>query len=204
MKYMKMLGLAAIAAAALMAVADSASATQLTSPTGTALPAGTVIKSELKEGVAKLAANFGNIECKESVNEDKTTNGGSSTETVRLIVTRWTFTNCNGGACTVVALRNGELEIHSISGTENGTVTGWGQEWTTNCSFFGINYHCIWSTGTSTSPTHMGVLTGGAPAVLDLHATLIRIGGTSGTACGSTGTFFGTLKVTSPNPLYVS
>lgn len=202
MKYLKMIGLAAIAAAALMAFAGSASATVLTSPAGTTLPAGTTIHAELKEGVAKLAASFGNIECKESTIEGKTANAGGAAETVRGTVSKLTFSNCNGGACTVTTLKPGELEVHAIGGG-NGTVTAKGQEVTTNCTFFGFNYHCIWQT--AATGTHLGQLTGGSPATLTATgATINRTGGTSGNACGSTGTWTAVYKVTKPNPLFVS
>ncbi|MGN6217221.1 MAG: hypothetical protein ACTHN7_09745 [Solirubrobacterales bacterium] len=198
MKYLKILGLAAIAAAALMAFAGSASATVLTSPTGTALPAGTTLESHLKAGSkAVLKGVFGNVECEESALSGTTSNAGGATETVKGAVATLTFAKCN---CEVVVLKKGELEIHAIAGTENGTVTASGQEVTTNCSFFGVNYHCIWST----SATDLGTLTGGSPAIISANATITRSGGNSGKACGSTGAWTAEYEVTKPNPLFVS
>ncbi|MGN6663604.1 MAG: hypothetical protein ACTHK6_05290 [Solirubrobacterales bacterium] len=200
MKYLKILGLAAIAAAALMAFAGSASATTLTSPAGTTLPAGTVIKSQLKAGKkAVLKGAFGNVECEASTLEGKTANTGSSTETVHGAVEGLTFTKCN---CEVVVLKKGELEIHTLNATAdgNGTVTASGQEVTTKCNFFGIEYHCIWKT----SGTDLGTLTGGTPAVIAAQeAVITREGGNSGGACGSTGKWTAEYEVTSPSTLLV-
>jgi hypothetical protein len=210
MKYLKIIGLAAIAAAALMAFAGSASATVLCkaneSPCSSAntYPAGTRIHAELKEGEAVLTAGFGNIQCKISTIEGKTANAGSSTETVHGAIEKLTFENCNGGACTVTVLKTGELEIHTELSTSNGngTLTAKGQEVTTNCTFFNVNYHCIWSTGTT--GTDLGTLTGGAPATLTAKEALIsRTGGTSGVACGSSGKWDAVYKVTTPSPLFV-
>ncbi|MGN6254863.1 MAG: hypothetical protein ACTHO8_07770 [Solirubrobacterales bacterium] len=199
MKYLKILGLAAIAAAALMAFAGSASATTLTSPAGTTLPAGTLIKSKLKSPKAVLHGAFGNVECEESTLEGKTANTGSSTETVHGAVEGLTFTKCN---CEVVVLKKGELEIHTLNATAdgNGTVTASGQEVTTKCNFFGIEYHCIWKT----SGTDLGTLTGGTPAVIAAkEAVITREGGNSGTACGKSGTWTAEYEVTSPTTLLV-
>jgi len=95
MKYVKMLGLAAVAAAALMAFvgASTASATVLCktagtgSPTGTtcpanqAYPAGTAITA-VNKGTVKLDTTFKTIECSGSEVKGSTSNEGSATETV--------------------------------------------------------------------------------------------------------------------------
>ncbi|MGN6254862.1 MAG: hypothetical protein ACTHO8_07765 [Solirubrobacterales bacterium] len=199
MKHLKLLGLAAIAAAALLAFAGIATATTLTSPAGTTLPAGTSIHLQLKAGTKTvLHGAFGNTECEESTLEGKTANTGSSTETVHGPVETLIYGTCN---CTVVVLKKGELAIHTLTATAdgNGTVTASGQEVTTKCNFFGIEYHCIWNT----SGTDLGTLTGGTPALLAENATFTREGGNSGTACGKSGTWTGDYEVTSPKPLLV-
>ena len=135
MKYVKMLGLASVAVAALMAFVGSstASATVLCTvegtnkagePTGTTCPAneaykgGTKIHAEFEATAevpkAKLTTSFQNIECEVSTVAGETINEGSATETVKGIVTALTFEKCN---CEVKVLKNaagnfGELEIH--------------------------------------------------------------------------------------------
>src|SRR5512144_2251569 len=120
MKYIKMLGLAAVAAAALMAFvgASSASATVLckTSVVGTGgiCPTGWGYSGEI-HGVAEVPPVLTgtiNIECEESTVQGNATEGtGSPTETPNGAITTLTFTgNCN---CEVVVVKNGTLEIHA-------------------------------------------------------------------------------------------
>jgi hypothetical protein len=198
MKYIKMLGLAAVAAAALMAFmgAGTASAAKLTSPAGTQLLAGTVIKAEA-EGHVTLHPPIGSITCAKSSVEGKTTTagGGNPTTTVKGEITLLTFTECNA---TVTVLKKGTLEIHSLGGG-NGTLTSSGAEVTVSFSGF----HCIFST----SNTDLGTVTGSgvtkSNATLDISATIPRTGGSSGVFCGSTAAWTGAYKVTQPNPLVI-
>jgi len=98
MKYLKMLGLAAVAACALMAFvgAETASATTLTCNGLTTCPAGTVIHDALK-GHGILHPVIGDIECNVTL-EGKLTNAGSSTTTVNGQTTSFSITNCTNGA----------------------------------------------------------------------------------------------------------
>lgn len=192
MKYLKILGLAAIAAAALMAFAGSASATVLTSPAGTKLPAGTVVHAEA-ESIVKLAAGFGNIECEESTISGKT--GQAEAPEITGAIETLTFGKCN---CTVAVLKTGSLGI-SVSTSPNGSVKGTGSEVTTSC--FGL--HCIWTT----NGTSLGTLTGSpnatTDATFDISAQIPRSGGTGGAFCGKEGTWSGSYKITQPTPLIV-
>lgn len=207
MKYLKILGLAAVAAAAVMAFAGTASATILTSPANTQLPAGTEINSHLVEkGKAVLKAEFGEVVCEESVVEGKTSNAGGATETVKGSISSLSFTKCN---CEVKVLANGELEIHSIAGTDNGTLTGKGTEVTTSCpSVFG-QQHCIWSTTTKAGgATDLGTLVGSKTGTEETaklkaeNAQITHIGGTS-FLCGEFGSWTAEYEVTTPKPLFV-
>ena len=213
MKYLKMLGLAAIAAGALMAFAGAgtASATTLTctNPPGTRVvcPTGTVIKAE-SEGHATLDSIIGNIECASTV-EGSTSNEGSSTETVSGNISALTFTGCTNSA-VVTVLAKGSLEVHTDpadpegkSGkTGNGTLTSTGTEVTVEQSGF----HCIFKT----NGTDIGTLTGATTATnaakefthmatLDISATIPRTGGRSGIFCGSSAPWTGSYTVVSPN-----
>jgi hypothetical protein len=204
MKYIKMLGLAAVAAAALMAFvgAGTASAAKLTSPAGTVVPVGTVIKAE-NEGKVVLDPPFGAIECSKSIVEGKVTNAGGITiiegkevtDTVKGEITTLDFTECNA---TVTVLKKGTLEIHSL-GNGNGTLTSNGAEVTVQF----VGTHCIFTT----SNTDLGTVTGSgntkSNATLDISATIPRTGGSSGIFCGSTAAWTGAYKVTAPNPLFI-
>jgi hypothetical protein len=198
MKYLKMFGLAALAAA-LMAfiVAGSASATTLTGAGGTALGAGTVITSEA-EGMTILHPPFGDIECEESKVGGKTTNAGSSTETVLGNLEALSFSKCNA---TVTVLQLGSLEIHTQNATanNNGTLTSSGTEVTVE--FFGT--HCIFKTSNTDIGTVTGSANTGGNATFDISATIPRTGGRSGPFCGSTAQWTGSYKITSPSTLNV-
>lgn len=203
MKYLKILALAVIATVALATVAGSASATVLTSPAGTVLPVGTTIHAELSEGSAKLATSFGTIECTSSTIEGKTANAGGAAETVRGTISSLTWGGCTvaGAPCgAFTTLKGGEFETHATGGG-NGTWTITRQEITSQCTFIGFTYHCVWTT---TTYVHAGSATGGAPAKLRTEVILSRSGGTSGAACGSTGKLTATYKFTKPNPLFIS
>jgi len=167
MRYIKMLGLAAVAAAALMAFvgASTASATVLVGTSGP-LGSGTTINAALEPGTeAVLEAGFGNIACGESTVHGTISNAGGAAATVSGPISKGglTFGACTGD--TVSVLKEGTLEIHHIAGTTNGTLTSSGAEVTV------INHdtggtHCIYRT----ENTHIGVLTGNKTGTATLHA----------------------------------
>lgn len=195
MKPLKILALLAVSAAALMALAGTASATELTAPAGTKLGKMAVIKMELKEGKAIFEDGTPpDVECGGSKIEGEVTNAGSATETVTLSVTALTFENCN---CEVAVLAKGTLIIHTREANSNGdgTVTGNGQQITYNCGGF----HCI----ATTNATDLGTLAGGAPAVFSVEAKVPRTGGRSGAFCGTVVNWRGVYKVTNWNELLV-
>jgi hypothetical protein len=185
MKYVKMLGLLAVAAAALMAFAGPASASTLTSPAGTTLATGSTI--EATSSNSKLHGSFITVECSHSqvkgtVSENATKNkkdaGGS--------ISTLDFTGCN---YTVTVSNAGSLSIAS-----NGTVTSTGAAITIHTSVG----ECVFST----SNTTVGTLTGGSGATLDINsASIPRTGGSF--FCGSSGVWTGNYTVTSPSYLAV-
>ena len=142
MNHTKILGLAAIVAAALMALigAGSASATTLTAPDGTTLAAGSLITAEA-EGTVTLHPPFGDITCEKSHVEGKTSNTGSTSETVKGNISTLSFTSCNA---TVTVVKTGSLEIHTqeTKANNNGTLTSSGTEVTVEF----IGTHCIFAT----------------------------------------------------------
>ncbi len=202
MKYVKMIGLAAIAAAALMAFvgASTASATEATctNPPGTKVmcETGTVLEATSEHGLLKGAVE---ITCTHSLVQGTQSNTGGSAETLRIAITALTFTKCENG-WDVTVLKKGELEIHTDSSTAdgNGTVTSIGAEVTTEQTGLGI--HCIFTTTTATDiGTLDGSSTTGKTATFTISGKIKRSGGRSGAFCGSEGEWSGDYTVLSPD-----
>lgn len=200
MKYLKMLGLATIAAVVLTALAGAgtASATVFCSTTaepctaGQKWPSGTALDFSVPSGGSFLWVNSGEaIEtCKGVTLRTEIVNSGSSTSTVSLKNKELTWSNCTY-ANTTVAL--GGLEIHKIVGTSNAIVTASEDiTWTINTVFYGS---CVfaWKAG-----KEFGEITEGNPAVLHVNSTVEKVSG-SNFACPENGTLVGTLNLTSPS-----
>jgi hypothetical protein len=92
---------------------------------------------------------------------------GTATETPRGPISALTFTGCN---CTVVVSTTGtgELEVHVIGDTGNGTVTGNGTTDTVSCVTIFGTVHCQYTIEND----HLGTLTGssttGGRATIDI------------------------------------
>jgi hypothetical protein len=207
-KVLKMLGLAVIAAAALMVLVGTgtASATVLckvavNTTTGVCAeryPKETELAAELNNGATEpmeLETEFMTIKCEASTLSGKTENEGNSTTTVKVALASVTFSKCN---CTVAVLKTGIFEIHWISGTDNGTLTSSGTEITVNCStVFGL-VHCIYVTNN----TDLGTLTGGSNAVMTDVASLPRV--TTNALCANLANLKSKYKTTKPSSLFVA
>jgi len=205
---LKMLGLAAITAGALMAFvgASTASATELcstnTTPcSGTMYGAGTKIEMRLKGGTKWfLVAAFATVECSESTIKGETSSTGGASETVKGAITTLSFGTCN---CTVTVLQNGEFEIHTeqASSNGNGTLTLKNTRITITCA--GVS--CIF--GAAAAGTDLGLLGGGNPALLVTVREVPWIAGDSGagvcTLFTGLGTWESVYEVTAPKPLFV-
>jgi hypothetical protein len=219
MKSVKMLGLAAVAAAALMAFVgvSSASATVLCktpgtgSPTGTtcpagwAYPAGTEIHG-VSEGniVFTTGSEFTEITCKAGTWKVSVKNEGSATETVKGETisptdTAWGECSTPNGKCTVTTIRGGLLEVHWIEGTHNGTLAPFGFEITSSCNSIFGTIHCRLTTFT----LGIGVVTGGATATADFENAPLANLPTSG-LCPENSKFDAKYEITTPKPLYVT
>ncbi len=189
MKYLKLLATAAIAAAAVMAFAGSASATVLTETTvgGTEdqVPVNAVLTGHLEAGTeATLKSSFiGEVKCSASTIAGKVTNAGGATETVKGEITELTFTSCNG---TVTVVQKGTLEVHTegASANGNGTLTSSGAEVTVELA----GLHCIFSTSNTDVGQVFGTHTGSVEAKAE-SAPIPRTGGRSGAFCGSSATW---------------
>jgi hypothetical protein len=204
-KHLKMLVPVVLAVIAAMAIvgASAASATVLcktnTTPCSEKYAVGTEIKASLTSGTsAKFVSNGGELTytCTGGALGGKIEAGGSSTETVRTSLPTSSF-SWSGCVWPMTAIKSGEMEVHWISGTTNGTVTAKGLEISVDTSALGAGFctYALWS-----EQPHIGVLTGGVTPTLHLSATLIR---TSGPICRTSLTWTATYTVTSPTPLYV-
>jgi hypothetical protein len=195
MKYLKMLGLAAVAAMGLMAFlgAGTASATVVcTTPNETNAcaeawhePAGTIWDASLDPGsTAVLEATGGGLEdtCSESTVAGKQENTGSDTETVKVevpkeikvtekVVPGLSFGNCTKP--TKVLNPEGTMEFHWISGTDNATVTATGFEVTVE-AVGGVS--CVYSAGAAPG-TDLGTATGGSMGTIDVSAIVNKKSG---------------------------
>lgn len=197
MKHLKMLGLAAVAAAALMALVGAGTATAETSELfsgATTLSSGTTIKSSLKAGTSALLSDTsGELAdtCKGSTVEGKTTNTTGSPVTGNISTLDWN--ECNWTTTTLV---NGSLSITKIAGGSNGTVSGSGSKVTVQV--FGF-LDCIYGTGAG---THLGTLDGvtSGNATMTINAT-VKL--QEGAFCPETTKWVATYLVTSPTGLNV-
>jgi hypothetical protein len=211
MKYLKHLGLAAAAGMALLALvaAGVASATQLDRATSGGvtdpLGVGTVIEGSL-DGSSVIMTTGGTTlaTCTIGGLKGSLINAGSSSTTVVAKVEKANLTwGPKGAGCTnhTTTLAGGELEVHHIAGTDNGTVTAKGFEWTVD-GIFGVS--CAFTFGAG---AHMGNLAGTTSATghaaLTFAATITRTLASSG-FCPEKTVWKGTYKITSPTGLFIA
>ncbi|HEX5989949.1 MAG TPA: hypothetical protein VFY75_07045 [Solirubrobacterales bacterium] len=193
MKYVKILGLLAVAASALMAFAATASATTITSPTGTSYT-GTIHASS--EGTTTLHGEALSVSCKKSTVTGTLSTHGSSV-TASGPISTLDFSECGDDVVTVK--QNGSLEAH---GTATGaTLTSTGAIITIHTHLFGIN--CTYETKNTDignlTDSHSAATTG---ATLDIDSSLIpRVG--DSVFCGEFGEWTGSYLVSTPSHLYV-
>jgi hypothetical protein len=194
MKYIKILGLLAVAAAAMMAFAASASATTVTGPTITEGVHTTQSQIETPtihavndSGHVKLHNSIVNIECQSTVQGTVEKHGAGITASGPISVL--TFSNCTN-EWVIDVEKAGSLEIHYTSGS-NGTLTSTGVRVTATRA--GLS--CIYET----NATDIGLLTGEAgpngEGTLDISANIPRVGG-SFLCGGSTAAWAGSYGTT--------
>ena len=190
MNYVKMLGLLAVAAAALMAFAGTASADSVTSPTGT------TYTGELKakaEGHAVLDNPIAKIECASTVKGLVEKHGAGKAVEGEIKKEDLTFTGCTD-EWHVTVVSGGTLSVNGIASSYNGDVFSTGA--TVEATRFGIN--CRYATANTT----VGTATGGSPATMDISASIPFHSGSI--FCGSGATSWtGSYEVTTPGSLYV-
>jgi hypothetical protein len=209
MKYLKILGLAAIAALALTAFvgAGTASASRLCKttvaicPDAWDWPTGTEIHAVLDSKTAILeVSGVTEDTCTGSTVQGKTTNTGGSSETVDGEISSLTFTGCT---MTTKVLKGGTLVIHADPNEKGedvgaGTLTSEGAEVTVVA--FGF-ISCIAKTGAGTD---IGTLDEPASASQDATMTVNGTIPLLGAGCPASAKWTAEYTVTTPTPLYVS
>jgi hypothetical protein len=173
MKYVKILGLLAVAAAAMMAFAASASATSVSTTTGGAASTPT-IHAVNEGGHVSLANSIATIECSSTAEGTVQSHGAGVPAAGKL--TSLSFSSCtNGWTLTSVP---GDFSVVWTSG-HNATLSSSGATVTAiRHTIFGT-VECRYSTNN----THMGTLTGGSLATFHIASNIPFHSG--GGLCGS-------------------
>lgn len=192
MPYIRHLGLAAMALAALTGFAGTASATILTSPSGTVYTGEILAENE---GAFTVESSFiGMVNCTESKIKLKLESAGTNVTAAGKI----SEFICTGGSVTSPVVKPGTLEFHGTTTTGNGTVTWNGGEMVLHNTLAGT---CT----LVTSNTDIGTLTGSnvtkGNAKLDVSGVALRTNGSA--FCGESATWTVSYKVTTPSTLEV-
>jgi len=214
MKYVKMLGLAAVAAMALMAFlgAGTASATVLCKEAGKTTGCtndfvkGQRIEATTTVGTTAILETTGGVvldKCTGSkITGEIEVTGGAETTVSGPIDPLNKETGKSGlewGECsrTTHTLKVGKLEVHHITNTDNGTLTATGGIEVTINTIFGS---CVFGTGEALD---VGKLTGGNPATINTEKTVVpKISGNA--ACPTHGVWNAQFTLTEPGSAWVS
>lgn len=183
MKHLKIIGLALVAAAALMAFAGSASAATFTAPAGTTYTG--ALSSSLESGSsALLKAGFAEITCTSStvagsITTNNETEASGSTSSVA-------FSSC--GSATVTTLSSkGTLKINKSTHAVSGTGTE------VTVSLFGTD--CVYGMGTGTT---LGTATNSASGVTLAIKTKLPLLSSNSFLCANPAEWTANYIVTSP------
>jgi hypothetical protein len=207
MRYLKMLGLAAMATLALTALvgASTASGAKVCSTTGTGefCSSGRVVGSNTTyhETSLKLTitSTFDVVICHSTMHL-AITNGSTGT----LQVDAMTFTSCVdsfGSNCTAgssASSTNRWAGTVAASGGGNGTMTIENVTIQYTCPIFGVNTTCIYS-----AVSGVGTFTGGEPAKFTANSIAVTRESGSGGGCSEKATWSGTFTVETPSSLWL-
>ena len=204
MKYLKILGLAAVAAMALTAFlgAGTASATNLyqfhTPSANTKLAIGTTIVASLKPGTSALLKDTGGLANDTCTTSELHGHLDKDTTSPVPVPAQGRITSLTFGMCshTTTVLAPGELEIKNISGTTNGTVISRNARVTIKSTVFGIS--CTANTGAGTT---VGTLQGSKSTTEHAEMTINGVI-TLENGCGDS-TWSGTYIITTPTGVTV-
>jgi hypothetical protein len=177
LKYVKALGIAPVAAAALMAFAGagtaSASVLCKTAPNAKGnCPAGWGYEGEIHIVSTEKPILTGepiNVVCNElTINAQLSEGTKVATETPKGSIGVFTLTGeCN---CELVLINAGSLEIHAIGNTGNGTLTSNGTTLTENCKTIFGTVHCTYVTNNK----DLGELKGGTTPSMTITTEMER------------------------------
>jgi hypothetical protein len=163
--------------------------------------AGTTIEASLEPGTTAVLSNTsGSIEdtCTQSTVKGNNGNTGGSSETVHGTVSKehLTFSGCTEPTSVHAG---GELEVHWISGTNNGTLTA--KNFSVTVKILGA-LDCYYTVGESTD---LGTVTGGSMATVDVN-TVVELDKRTEShfLCAKTAIWEAKYTVTAPEPLYIS
>jgi hypothetical protein len=193
MKFLRMLGLATMAAATLAVSPGPASASVFTS--GEATYTGFV---SANSGFGYIVIHSENapipftVECNSNFPAANISEHGASV-TARMSLGFLNFNSCTNGV-TVQSVNTGSMEFHATGGG-NGTVTWNNVEVVAHVP---LGFKCIYLM----SSTDVGTFTGGTSPTIDLASpTMLRTGGSA--FCGTGGFLTGQYKIWSPTSLYL-
>jgi hypothetical protein len=208
MKYIKMLGLAAVAAMAITAFAGaaSASASELcstnTSPcTGTKYGAGTTLEATSTSSVLTTSGGFINpvVTCTHSALKGSVTNAGGKGLNVVGTINSLTFTGCtySGGKCTMTATGTSYLATGIATGGGNGILTV--EKDTGGVPGASVSCEGLLTCDYSSSDISFS-LTGGNPAKIVANKVLLSGGAFP---CPTQASWTATWTVLKPSPLFL-
>jgi len=155
---LKILGLVALIATALVAVPTVSQATTVTSPTGTVTTSEN--EGESENGHITMDNPIAKLSCTSKIGGSIGSHGAGVT--AKGNVSLLTFTNCTN-SWHVTTITAGSLEAHYVSGY-NATMTSSGA--TIEATRLGVA--CRYATNN----TDMGMATGGTPVTLDIAAAI--------------------------------
>jgi hypothetical protein len=197
MKYIKMLGLAAMAAMALMAFVGAGTASATTLEDSKGVHPTTISASLIGSAVLSNPAETSTYDtCTEgTVHGEPST--CSATETVKgAAAVSFVTSSCTS---TTHATEGGNLEIHHIAKTVNGTVTG--NTFKVQVTIFGVP--CTYGLSKTDTNVHVGTLTGSdTTPLMDINTIVpLREGGF---LCPGEARWKATYEVTTPSSLTVT
>lgn len=194
MKHLRTLSLIGLVMGALLSTGGSASATILTSPSGTTYTGKFVAESTTEVQIHRQwFGGMFNVTCPRARLEGQVENHGVAiTATIRITSTQ--FIECwtpFQGVTETFLLKPGLLEIHTGNEGTNGTVTYTGTtfELTTKTSY---PEHCVYDLSNSDIGSITGSKATGGTATFDLRASLTSL------ACGPA-ELTGSYKITTPD-----
>jgi hypothetical protein len=203
MKHLRLIGLAGVVAMAAIEIggAGTASATVLCKATESPCSETNLIKKNAEfhadlEGRSVFSLTTGYIfeSCTGGTLAAglSSQGGAAATVIVATAASSWTWTGCEAGGVSATAF--GELEIHHIAGTDNGTVTAKGFGF----KFTSLGSECVY---VPASVGELGLVTGGASPKIHINSVFVE--SKENLSCIPDLVWKATYKITKPALFYV-